>query len=296
VAAPYKGNFSATGHGQYAASNQCTICHDQNSAHISGSLGDAVRLTLPNDNSQCASCHNNATARVMSSHVLDKNAVPTPDLCKECHDVHGTGNLHMIRSTINGKAITFTNMSSGFVKMVAPYDGLCQVCHTLTSHYKAGVAETGHPTKNCLSCHAHNASFAFQPGSTCDACHGYPPVPDGFVGTHGNYTGARLQDYPNGGGAHTVAAHINKNAKPSEGWANCTICHGNGSLSPATHLMSPLPAQQNNVTIDLDDHYRFNNALPLNRSMYSGPLNGSNTTGSCSNTSCHMGPSPVWAP
>jgi hypothetical protein len=294
VAAPYKGNFSSTGHGRFNASNQCTICHDQNSAHISSVLGLNMRLFLPDDNSQCGSCHNDTTARAMSSHVLDKNATPTPGLCKECHDVHGTGNLHMIRTFIKGTAITFTSMSSGFVKTVAPYDGLCQVCHTHTNHYRAGIAESNHPTRNCLSCHTHTGSYAFKPAGACDSCHGYPPVPAGFVGAQGNYTSARLQDYPNGGGAHTVAAHIKKGAKPSEGWTNCTICHGNGSLSPTTHRMVS-PLQQANVIIDVDDHFVFNNSLPLDRSKYSGPLNGSNTTGSCSNTSCHMGPSPVWA-
>ena len=295
VAAPYKANFASTGHGQFAASNQCTACHDPNSAHITGALGTTARLSLTNDNGQCSSCHNGATARTMSSHVLDKNAAPSPSLCKACHDVHGTSNLHMIRTVINGTAVTFTNMSSGFIKTVAPFNGLCQVCHTLTNHYRAGAAETGHPTKNCLTCHSHTGAFAFQPAGNCDTCHGYPPAPAGFVPGHGNYSSARLADYPKGGGAHTIPGHISKNAKPSDGWAHCAVCHSDGSLNPATHLMTPAPPQQQNVTIDVDDLEKFNSALPLNRSMYSGPLNGSGTTGSCANTRCHFGPSPVWA-
>jgi len=116
VAAPYKGSFSSTGHGQYAASNQCTLCHDANSAHISGTLGDAARLYGANDNTVCSGCHNGTTARTMATHVLDRNATPTPGFCKSCHDVHGTTNLHMIRTSISGKTIAFTNTSSGFVK------------------------------------------------------------------------------------------------------------------------------------------------------------------------------------
>ncbi len=75
TAAPYKGNFDTTGHGQFAASNQCTNCHDANSQHISGTLGTYKRLSLPNDNNLCASCHNNAaivttTARQnMQTHI-----------------------------------------------------------------------------------------------------------------------------------------------------------------------------------------------------------------------------------
>ena len=295
VAAPYKANFTSRGHGQFAASNQCTACHDPNSSHISGVLGTTVRLFLSNDNGQCSSCHNSLVARTMSTHVLDKNASPTPSLCKSCHDVHGTTNLHMIRTVINGTPITFTNMSTGFVKTSAPYDGLCQVCHTLTNHYRAGVAETGHPTKNCLGCHTHTGTFAFKPAGNCDSCHGYPPAPPGFVSGQGNYSSARLEDYPKGGGAHTVAGHISKNARPADGWLHCAICHSNGSLNPSTHLMTPVPAQQQNVTINVDDLEKFNSSLPLDRNMYTGPLNGSGTSGKCLNTGCHFGPSPLWS-
>ncbi|MBI2320987.1 MAG: DNA polymerase III subunit alpha, partial [Chloroflexi bacterium] len=49
VVAPYKANFGATGHGRYPVSNQCTVCHDANATHISGSLGDNMRLRMPND-------------------------------------------------------------------------------------------------------------------------------------------------------------------------------------------------------------------------------------------------------
>jgi predicted CxxxxCH...CXXCH cytochrome family protein len=297
VAAPYKGNFATTGHGQFAASNQCTICHDPNSAHIAGSLGVNMRLILANDNTLCGSCHNGTTARQESTHVLDKNATPTPDLCKSCHDVHGTTNVHMIRTTINNVTISFTNTSTAFVQTAAPYQGLCQVCHTLTNHYKAGQALDGHPTRNCLNCHKHNAVYAFQPSTACDACHGYPPVPAGFVGTHGNYSSARMEDYTGGGGAHTIARHVKPTAMPAEGWANCTVCHGNGSLSPATHTMN-LPVSPGKITIDPADRYKFNADLPLGSGQYNGILvdTGAHATGSCFNVKCHFKPSKKWSP
>jgi hypothetical protein len=255
-----------------------------------------VRLRLSNNNGQCGSCHNGTTARAMSSHVLDKNAAPNPDLCKDCHDVHGTSNLHMIKTVINGKTIAFTNTSTGFVKTSAPFDGLCQVCHTLTSHYRSGQAPDGHPTRNCLSCHSHTAAFAFQPAGACDSCHGYPPAPAGFAGTHGNYSSARVEDYLGGSGAHTIASHVKKTARPSEGWANCTMCHANGSLSPATHTMS-LPVSPGKITINLDDQLKFNASLPLGTGQYSGILvdGGANATGNCSNVICHFKPSKRWS-
>jgi predicted CxxxxCH...CXXCH cytochrome family protein len=298
VAAPYKAAFASAGHGRFAASNQCTACHDGNSAHISGALGDNVRLYGANDNTVCSGCHNGSAARTMSTHVLDRNVTPTPGLCKACHDVHGTTNIHMIRTVINGTTILFTNTSTGFVKTVAPYNGLCQVCHTATNHWRSGAAPDGHPTKNCLSCHDHTASFAFAPtgGGTCDGCHGYPPAPAGFAGTLGNWSSARLQDYAGGAGAHLLVSHIKKSARPSEGWANCTPCHGNGSLSPSTHTMA-LPVAPSKITIDVDDRYKFNPALPLGPAQYNGILKdgGANATGTCSNVSCHFKPSKKWS-
>jgi predicted CXXCH cytochrome family protein len=307
VAAPYKANFATGGHGQAAAafnaSRQCESCHDANSAHISGVLGDAMRLTLANNNALCASCHNDAakvptvTSQNMVSHVTVKGGSATSD-CKLCHDVHGTANLSMVRTTINGKTVVFTNLSSGFVKTAAPFDGLCQVCHTQTAHYKSGQPLDGHPTKNCLNCHSHNGAFAFQPagGGSCDSCHGYPPVPAGFVSGAGNYANAKPDDYPGGGGAHVIEKHVPKSAVASQGWANCTGCHGNGSLNPATHAMA-LPVTPSKITVDIQDSHKFNHSLPLRSQQYSGVLldGGANATGSCFNVDCHFKGSRKWS-
>jgi len=215
VAAPYKASFASSGHGQYPASNGCTICHDPNSSHISGTLGSYTRLLLPNDNNLCASCHSNAALvrpafLNLSSHVTKDGRTLG---CRECHDPHGTGNLSMIRQTINGTTIVFTDNVNGLVDPVGNR-GLCQVCHTLTSHYLAGVPETGHYASGCLNCHSHNSpGGAFRPvGGACDSCHGYPPVPKNTgsnFGTANNYANARYEDYSGGGGrAPGDAAHL----------------------------------------------------------------------------------------
>jgi predicted CxxxxCH...CXXCH cytochrome family protein len=306
VAAPYKASFATTGHGQaatnYNASRACESCHDANGAHISGVLGDNMRLTLANDNGQCASCHNDPTKvptpseQNVVSHVTAKGGAATSD-CKSCHDPHGTANLYMIKGTINGKSIAFTNLSSGFVKTVAPFDGLCQVCHTATNHYRSGLALDGHPTKNCLSCHGHKGTFAFAPVTACDSCHGYPPLPAGYANGAGNFANGKPEDYLGGGGAHVIAKHVAKGAVPADGWANCTMCHGNGSLNPATHTMA-LPVTPSKITVDVQDKLKFNHTLPLGAQQYSGKLldGGANATGSCFNVSCHFKGSQKWSP
>ena len=315
VTAPSKPNFTGSGHGQaaasYNASRLCSSCHDANSAHIDGIVGNQKRIAV-NDNTLCTGCHNDAakvptvSRQNVATHVISKTAgeeaAPSMD-CKLCHEVHGTTFSGMIRTKIAyGINSTVSNLNfngSNFVQLTPPYRGLCQGCHTLTTHYRRGVDEgTNHPTTGCLSCHQHKASYAFKPGA-CDGCHGYPPAPSGFVGTQNNYSTAKVEDYTNGGGAHVVAGHIKKNARPSEGWANCTVCHGNGSLSPATHMnnaVAPYVPKQQDVTMDVDDAYKFNSGFTLDRNRYTGPLDNSNNTGSCSNVSCHFKPTPKWAP
>jgi len=301
VAAPYKANFASTGHGKYPASNQCTTCHDPDSSHISGSLGTHTRLRLLNDNNQCASCHNNAlivgpSFLNMSTHIKKDG---TPLGCNECHDAHGTLNLGMIRTVISGSAIVVRDDVNGLVDQVTNR-GLCQVCHTLTKYYIAGVPETVHFASRCLNCHPHNNAFRPVSDGSCDSCHGYPPAPRvsaATFGTVGNWENGRFEDYSGGGGAHLVAAHISPNAKPSEKWANCSVCHNRGIVdSTPYHTMTlPLASHVNNVTVAVDTKYRFDNSFTI----YSGAklVNppAHNVTGSCSNISCHMSPSPRWS-
>jgi predicted CXXCH cytochrome family protein len=299
VAAPNKAYFLFTGHGQYAGSNQCTDCHDANSRHIAGSLGAYTRLTLVNDSTLCASCHNStkvgATYRYMVTHV-DKGLT-----CQECHDPHGTSNRSMIRAGIKGVAIGFYD--AGNCVDLVTNRGLCQVCHTKTNHYRAGVTESGHYSSGCLGCHNHNSEGgAFKPiaGSGCDSCHGYPPAPKnlaGAFGTSSNWVGGRFEDYSGGGGAHLIAAHITPFAQPEEGWSNCTICHNGGrTLSQPYHRMI-LPVKENvaNVRVEVDPKFRFS----PRQMVYTGArqLNPpqENATGRCSNIACHMRPSKRWS-
>ena len=312
LTAPDKPEFTTTGHGQsganYDASRKCSNCHDPNSPHISSAIGTYKRIAV-NDNTLCSGCHNDA-AKVptvakqnVPTHVVDKTSAeeagPTMD-CKACHDAHGTGYTKMVRTQVvfNGSYSSVSGLNYNgtvFVQTSAPYRGLCQGCHTKTNHYRRNVAETGHPTKGCLGCHMHKAAYAFKP-QACDSCHGYPPADrNASFGTHGNYSSARFEDYSSGGGAHTKAGHIKPAAVASEGFANCVACHGNGSPANTHNVMPPYTPVQSNVNVDADDHYKFNSGLPLDKAQYSGTLSN-NTTGSCSNVSCHFKPTPIWGP
>lgn len=291
----------------------CTTCHDATTAHISGVIGDAVRLpaSQPNDNTQCATCHKVAGKTIaafqnMSTHVTTKGGAQNM-LCKLCHNPHGTTNLSMIRTQMKGTwanattyTITYTDATNGFVNTVTNR-GLCQVCHSKTGHYRAGVAETNHPTSGCLGCHKHNAvGGAFKPLNTCDSCHGYPPLPKNVAGltfgTSGNFVNGRFEDYSGGGGAHFVPAHIKATAVASEGWLNCAMCHNGGILSPTPNhqMITPVKANIANVSVKVDQKYKFNGSVLV---TYTGArLSTVNSkTGTCTNIECHFQPSRRWS-
>uniref|UniRef100_C6E613 Cytochrome C family protein n=1 Tax=Geobacter sp. (strain M21) TaxID=443144 RepID=C6E613_GEOSM len=286
VAAPSKESFATSGHGQFGASNQCTICHNPNSSHIAGSLTSNKRLKLQNDNNLCASCHDSVVARQMSTHH--------GLACVQCHDPHGNGNIKMVRGTIGTQSITYLNSLNNFVDQTTN-KGLCQVCHSSTRYYRAGISETRHYTTGCLSCHFHiNPDGAFLPsGGACDSCHGYPPAPKNTAtsfGSYANWSGARYEDYSGGGGAHLVAAHVSPFASPAEGWTNCTVCHNGGYHDMTT----PVAEHIGNVTVMVDNNLRFADSF----TVYTGAKltnAGPNATGSCFNIACHMSPSERWS-
>lgn len=314
LSAPKKLNFGTSGHGQagsnYDASRNCAKCHDQNSPHISSALGTYKRLAVSNDNALCSGCHNDAvkvpTANKQSvpTHATDKGVYNMD--CKVCHDVHGTGNIKMVKRSISFGALTSTityGSSNDLVSLTPPFRGVCQTCHTKTTHYRRNVDEAGnHPTTGCLSCHAHKDSYAFKP-KPCDWCHGYPPAPAssiGFVATHNNYTAAKLENYSGGGGAHVKAGHILPTVKPDQGFSPCIVCHYDGGSAHVGRtavfhpMTSPTTLQKKaNTSVRVDSAYKFNATKPLDATQYrkASPDN----TGSCWNASCHFQPSPRWS-
>jgi predicted CxxxxCH...CXXCH cytochrome family protein len=122
-------------------------------------------------------------------------------------------------------------------------------------------------------------------GGSCDSCHGYPPARPGFKGTLGNWSSARQQNYSGGGGAHTVANHVSRSARPNGGFANCDNCH-----NPADHNTG----QANFLPkVRVDQQFRMVTAKQARYS--SNRLDGAgHVAGTCSNISCHFGATPAW--
>ncbi|MBK5275272.1 MAG: CxxxxCH/CxxCH domain-containing protein [Desulfuromonadales bacterium] len=194
----------------------------------------------------------------------------------------------------------------------------CGTCHgfppSAASGHPAVTIPAGFPTTASIgttcSCHANintsgnsyaiifvnkalhiNGTVDVAVGGACDTCHGYPPASVGFTGTQNNWSTARAENYLGGGGAHTIASHISKTAKPGEGFANCTKCH-----NASDHVMSPVAFNpSSNIKVRVNPRYRLEAAKQFKYS--SNRLNAtSHVTGTCSNSSCHFGATPKWDP
>jgi predicted CxxxxCH...CXXCH cytochrome family protein len=128
-------------------------------------------------------------------------------------------------------------------------------------------------------------------GGRCDSCHGYPPASPGFAGSVNNWVGAKPEDYTGAGGAHTINNHVNKDARPDDGFAFCIKCH-----NPADHMTSPnvyIPSEH--IKVNINRRYRLEASKQVKYTS-NRLLDGSHLTGTCSNISCHYGATPKWDP
>ena len=314
--APDKSLFQTAGHGKNSSSTgvimnyTCTSCHDANATHINPPVRDGrLQANLTSSfNAQCTYCHNDptkvttASRQNLPSHLVALYSAtdPTRSSCSVCHDLHGSSNNYMIRDVINGQLVSFKNSTCVTTTPNANgiYTGLCQVCHTQTKFYKNSVAPSGHYTSGCLGCHKHSDPtkpdfYAFKPSGDCNSCHGYPPVQSiAGIAVQGNYTGARLNNYTGGGGAHSVAGHIPKNVNPADGWVNCEKCHY--GANDAIHMTRDY-SKPSNIRVAVDPQYKFNASLQIRYSSNQVDPPLINSTGSCSNVSCHFQPTPRWS-
>ena len=119
----------------------------------------------------------------------------------------------------------------------ATYDGICEVCHTKTTHHRndgSAPYQSHNDGTRCISCHPHSSGFkavamdhtaagVVLPDAACMECH-QSSDPDLVAGVHGNQCGLCHTD-PGGGGPLIEPLET---SLPHGG--TCTDCHG--SLIP----------------------------------------------------------------
>lgn len=164
-------------------------------------------------------------------------------------------------------------------------NGICQVCHTQTSAWRAdgtlsGVGvHAGLNGANCVSCHKHEAGFA----ADCGSCHGFPPINATAGGPNG------LVNSPAPTDSATAGAH-NKHANTLG--LDCNDCHYNSKGSGPTHNDGTIQA----VTMGFSlfsgavqgGKYDGQAGVDYNATVTSPVTTVSNTgTKECSNIYCH---------
>lgn len=210
----------------------CSTCHGVHDVNNSGALTtDGNLLKMTNDINLCTDCHN----------YPEHNGFD----CLDCHEVHNTvdgkvgNNIFMIKDTVNGSAVTFLTESgtNSFVDKDGVFDGICEVCHTGTTHHLydgSGITHndaTDKREQNCVGCHFHNVGFETPTGpQTCVSCHssaqsGGRGGTVQIVGTGGEYDNT----YPS---RHTASGI---GVDPDN--AECEACHYDSDVTHPTSEM-----------------------------------------------------------
>jgi len=164
----------------------CDACHSWWPGWVVVPRGEAQEAV-------CLSCHNplgqapNLTD--VANHVV--NGGETVVDCGSCHNAHywsesvdthpggGTAlNLRLVRSDTDRyqpQAVTpavFQQRPDHFSFTTAPFNGICQTCHTETLHHTNDGVDPDHfAGHDCTGCHPHEDGF-LPAGGDCTACHG----------------------------------------------------------------------------------------------------------------------------
>lgn len=258
------------GAGNPGAGLSCEYCHDKSVGHFDAA--NPLRLanfTPGQPNNVCWVCHktdspgydpdpsdgipavnSSIAAKVNSYHEFLPGA--GGQFCWDCHDPHGDTNLKMVHNkvAISSKGTTgeplqvsgqvdFTDRGSGntgYAKSVSPFNGICNVCHSVPLrydhpfHYTKNAGD-GHGYNNpegkkCTGCHTHNGVTDRQTGATnekaafsegtCLNCHNTTQT-----GTHATRR-AISPEFPalteTNGSAH---GHFGKDLD----FIDCRVCH-----------------------------------------------------------------------
>ncbi|MBI5191334.1 MAG: CxxxxCH/CxxCH domain-containing protein [Nitrospirae bacterium] len=209
--------------------------------------------------------------------------------CTTCHDPHqtwdgspGADNLYMIRPAITtpssgGRTVVFSSFTGAgsMGTNTNPYQAVCEVCHTQTTHHDNTGSPNHHDGKDCRVCHGHAGGFA---ATGCDACHGDPPV--SFATLVGR--SANPGDPPTGATTAGKHAFHTLTTAGGAGYA-CDVCHTRGMGSGGN---ADMVIDINFSAFGVSTSGRFDGFSPISGYTFSA----GNTTGGtlgCANTYCH---------
>jgi predicted CxxxxCH...CXXCH cytochrome family protein len=239
--------------------------------------------------------------------------------CKDCHAIGATNAAYNFTFGSND----WKNIEAGTTQHG---DGLITMNSASTTWVRSGGRS------GCSACHegatgtanAHDyAATSWTSGTlagdapvggSCNSCHGYPPVQRLGVGSAGyayasgaNAGKARVEDYPGGGRAHAVVAHINPATLPDPAlndWTPCAPCHTQTDHRTGYGLSTMATTRDSSgLWSNFDPDTGRKPTVRVNPAYDKAPgtalynMNTRNTTtgmGNCSSTSCHFSESPKW--
>ena len=250
----YGGTY--TGTGNTGPGYACTVCHDQTSSHISGTLDDTDRLQGTFTEADiCADCHqpgqtaagtlgydatveaSNHSAAVSGNYGANTAYDYT---CTVCHDPHGTSNIAMINTTIvDGMGADATGVTlgaeTGLDPTTAADDGVCDRCHQDAGQPHANTGRPGNHNQGqvCIDCHDHTESFK----ASCVGCHdGSNPSAPQVVWPAGDAVG-KTTAY----GSHLKQTTAEDLSTVSDWDAQCKKCHAGHTGVVGAGVDVPLP-------------------------------------------------------
>lgn len=202
------------------------------SCHVMHNAPGAHYTTIPGVLNLCLSCHNPLGVAPVETHSPGGVDIG----CTVCHDphtqeqaaVHGSSYSKLVHTTI-----ATPNSGDRLVKLMAPtgphsfadgdavYDGVCEVCHTVTDYHRNNPSgnHAHNVATNCTGCHPHEAGFR-PTGGECTACHDEPQPGAGYrrqvVENNGDGNGDFVKPYH----------HVNDGSgQESVTPADCAQCH-----------------------------------------------------------------------
>ncbi len=224
------------------ANTSDTISWDTPLAGVAGGQAYALSVVTEYDiETQCKTCHNPLGMAASMSDVAMHRITGFERIgCGKCHDPHnndpntgqGAGLIRYdLRWGSSSEPVVWPMPGlSDYVRIGAPYDGICETCHTKTMHHRnSSDGDHSHQVvTDCQTCHEHQEGFTFD----CLSCHDQPRDNGDNLPVGGRR--AVLLEFPFADLAH---AHANQ---ASLGEATCRICHDmSGHREGEVQLIDP---------------------------------------------------------
>ena len=170
------------------SNDKCSSCHTGDSAKYSLGFNPGTGFIKP-QKARASSVH----FGYKHSRAYDESGVwKGGKFCWDCHDPHGDSNIYMVQSkvatTTDGtfgvpqtrSQVVFTRKQSGldYVRTTAPYNGICNVCHSAGSqHFRSDGGDSHNTSRLCTDCHEHRFTDSHAGAAPCSSCHQDKPVP-----------------------------------------------------------------------------------------------------------------------